>query len=195
MRYPLLRKLRERSYFTVEDLQDLLRIKPESARVLCTRYNRNGFFIRLKKNFYVLTERWENFSKEDFLKISNFLQVPSYISFLTALSLYEVTTQVQRNYFESVSLKRSVRFNIKGVTFNFYKLKKKYYFDFIKKDDIFIATREKAFIDSVYLYSFGKYKIDFSSLDLDKLDKNRIKKILRLYPQKTKSVVEKICGI
>jgi predicted transcriptional regulator of viral defense system len=165
------------------------------VRVLCTRYIRNGFFIRLKKNFYVLTERWENFSKEDFLKISNFLQVPSYISFLTALSLYEVTTQVQRDYFESVSLKRSVRFNIEGVTFSFYKLKKKYYFDFIKKDDIFIATKEKAFIDSVYLYSFGKYKIDFSSLDLDKLDKNKIKKILKLYPQKTKNIVRKICGI
>jgi len=195
MKYPVLRKLRERLYFTIEDLQDLLGIKPGSARVLCTRYIRNGFFIRLKKNFYILTERWENLSREDFLKISNFLQVPSYISFLTALSLYEVTTQVQRDYFEGASLRRSVRFNIMGVTFNFYKLKKEYYFDFIKKGDIFIATREKAFIDSVYLYSFGKYKIDFSSLDLDKLDKIKIKKILRLYPQKTKNIVRKTCRI
>lgn len=193
MRYPELRKLKGKLYFTVDDLQDLLGIKPESARVLCTRYTQNGFFIRFKKNLYVLNESWENFSKEDFLKISNLLQVPSYVSFVTALSLYEITTQVQRDYFESVSLKRSVKFNIKGTAFIFYKLQKKYYFDFIKKDGIFIATKEKAFIDSVYLYSLGRYKMDFGSLDLNKLDKNKIREILKLYPQKIKNIVRKIC--
>lgn len=195
MRYAELRKLKERLYFTVEDLQNLLGIKPESARVLCTRYSKKGIFIRLKKNFYVLNERWDGFSQEDYLKISNLLQVPSYISFMTALSFYEITTQVQRDYFESASVKRSVRFNIKGITFNFYKLKKQHYFDFIKKGDIFIATKEKAFIDAVYLYSFGKYRLDFSSLDLDKLNKGKIKKILKAYPQKTIGIAKKLCGI
>jgi len=195
MRYAELRKLRDRLYFTLQDLQDLLGIKPEYARVLCTRYKEKGIFIRLKKNFYVLNEKWDGFSQEDYLKISNLLQVPSYISFMTALSFYEITTQVQRDYFESASVKRSVSFNINGITFNFYKLKKQYYFDFIKKDDIFIATKEKAFIDAVYLYSFGKYKLDFSSLDLDKLDKDKIKKILKVYPQKTRNIAKKLCGI
>lgn len=195
MEYTELRKLKKRLYFSVEDLQDLLGIKHGSAWVSCSRYTKKGVFIRLKNNLYVLNERWENFTKEDFLRISNFLQVPSYISFMSALAFYEVTTQVQRDFFESASLKRSVRFDIRGVAFNFYKLKKKYYFDFIKKDDIFIATKEKAFIDSVYLYSFGKYKIDFSSLDLDKLDKNKITEILKLYPQKTKNIVRRLCRI
>ncbi len=195
MRYPELKKLKEKLYFTVEDLQEFLGITTGSARNLCSRYSQKGLFVRLKKNLYVLSDSWENFSQKDFLKVSNFLQVPSYISFMTALSLYEVTTQVQRDYLESASLKRSVRFNIKSVDFNFYKLKKKYYFDFTKSNDIFIASKEKAFIDSVYLYSFGKYKIDFSSLALDKLDKNRIKKILDIYPQKTKNIIGKKCRI
>lgn len=195
MNYSNLNKLGKRQFFTVADIQDLFGIKLESAWVLCTRYTKKGVFTRLKKNLYVLNDNWENFSQKDFLKISNFLQVPSYISFMTALSLYEVTTQVQRDYFESASLKRSVKFEIKGVTFNFYKLKKKYYFDFTKNNDIFLASKEKAFIDSVYLYSFGKYKIDFSSLDLDRLDKNRIKKILDIYPQKTRRIIRKKCRI
>lgn len=93
---------------------------------------------------------------------------------MTALFLYEITTQVQRNFFESASLKRSVRSDIKGIAFNFYKIKREYYFDFIKREDVFIATKEKAFIDIVYLYSFGKYKVDFSSLNFDRLDKNKI---------------------
>ncbi|MBI5407937.1 MAG: hypothetical protein HZA14_01065 [Nitrospirae bacterium] len=195
MKYDIVRKLKGNLFFTVEDLQDLLGIKPESARVLCTRYTRKGFFIRLKKNFYVLSERWEGFSREEFLKISNVLQVPSYISFMTALSLYDVTTQVQRGFYESASLKRSVRFDIKGTAFNYYKLQGKYYSDFIKKDGLFIATKEKAFIDSLYLYSFGKYKLDFSSIDLDKLDKGRIAGMIEVYPQKTGNIIRKLCRI
>lgn len=194
-RYSKFKKLRERLIFTLEDLEDLVGIRHESARVLCTRYVRNGLFIRLKRNLYISDERWNNLSREDLLRISNLLQVPSYISFITALSIYEATTQVQRGFFESASLRRSVSFEKEGMVFNYYKLKRQYYFDFVKKDDIFIATKEKAFLDAVYLYSFGKYKIDFSSLDLDKLDKNRIKKLLKLYPEKTRGIVKKICRI
>jgi hypothetical protein len=114
---------------------------------------------------------------------------------MTALSFYEITTQVPRDFFECASLKRSVKFDVRGVAFNFYKLKKEYYSDFVKKEQLFIATKEKAFIDSVYLYSFGKYKLDFNSLDLDKLDKEKIKKALKIYPEKTKAIAEKLCKI
>lgn len=195
MRYAELRTLRGRLYFTVEDMQDLLGIKLESARVLCSRYAKQGLFVRLKKNFYVLSETWVSFSMEKLLRISNILQVPSYISLTTALAFYDVTTQVQRNYFESVSLKRSVNFDIMETVFNFYKIQKRYYFDFIKEGDIFIATKEKAFIDSVYLYSFGKYKIDFASIDIDKLDKNKVINISEIYPEKTKDIIRRICRI
>lgn len=193
--YFKLKKLQKLLYFTIEDLADAFNIKPESARVFCSRYAKKGLLIRLKRNFYTLYEKWENNSQEDFLKISNFLQVPSYISFMTALSFYEVTSQIQRNFFENTCLKRTAKYEIKGVILNFYKLNKKYYFNFVKKGDIFIATKEKAFLDAIYLYSFGKYKIDFSSLDLDKLDKTKIKKLLKVYPQKTKRIVSKLCKI
>jgi predicted transcriptional regulator of viral defense system len=195
MRYPELRKLKSRLFFTVEDLRDLLGIKIESATVLCTRYTQRGIFVRLKKNFYVLSEAWEGFSNEDFLKLSNFLQVPSYVSFTTALSFYEATTQVQRNFFESASIKRSIRYNIKGTVFNYYKIQEKYYFDFIKKGEIFIATSEKAFMDSVYLYSFGKYKMDFSAVDIAKLDKKKLKELSEVYPEKTRGSLKRLCGI
>jgi len=195
MKYQELAKLRERLYFTVADLADAFQVKPESARVVCSRYVKNGLFIRLKNNFYVLDEKWVNFSREDFLKISNFLQVPSYISFMTALGLYGITTQVPRNFFESASLKRSKRLNIKGVAFNYYKLKKQFYFGFIKNDNIFIATKEKAFIDSAYLYSFGKYKLDISSLNLAKLDKGILNKTIKTFPKKTQLTLRKICKI
>lgn len=195
MNYDLLQNLQRNPFFTVGDLSELLKIKQVSARVLCNRYVKKNIFVRLKRNMYILDQSWQNFSREDFLQAANILQVPSYISFMTALSFYDVTTQIQRNFFESASLKRSVKFDIKETVFNYYKLKKLYYFNFVKKDNIFIATKEKAFVDSIYLYSFGKYKLDISSLDISKLDKNRLRKIVRIFPSKTRRVVNKICRI
>jgi len=195
MNYAILRRLAEKLYFTVKDLEDILGIKPESARVLCSRYVKAGVFVRLKNNFYVLQQNWDKLSKEDFFRIANLLQVPSYISFMTALSAYEVTTQVQRGFFESAAIKRSVRFNVLDTTFNYYKLKKEYYFDFLKSGQYFIASKEKAFLDSVYLYSFGKYKLDLASLDLTKLSTVKIKKNLKIYPIQTKLIMEKLCKI
>jgi len=195
MKYLKLRRLKKKLYFTVEDVASVLNIKQSSARVMCSRYVKNGFFIRLKNNFYVLSENWDKFSREDFLRISNYIQVPSYISYMTALMKYGVTTQVQQNFFESCSLKRTKVFDVGGIEFRYYKIKKDYYSGFERKNDIFLATKEKAFIDTIYLYSFGKHRIDFSSLDLDKLDKEKIIEIINIFPAKTKKLVRKLCEI
>lgn len=195
MRYHELRQLRGFDYFTPENVSVLLNIKPSSALVLCARYTEKGLFVRLKKNLYVLRERWEQNSYQDFYKISNILQVPSYISLMTALSFYEVTTQVQRGLFESVCLKRTIRYEINGITFNFCKVKRELYSDFVRTNDFFIATKEKAFLDAVYLYSYGKYAFDIDSIDIKKLDLKRLKRLLRQFPEKTVKAVKKICKI
>jgi predicted transcriptional regulator of viral defense system len=142
-----------------------------------------------------LREKWDNLSLEEFFKISNFLQVPSYISLMNALSYYEITTQMQKDFFESASLRRSKRLSLDGVIFNYYKLKREYYFGFQKTKEIFIALPEKAFLDSIYLYSLGKYKFDLSSLDLSKLNLNKLKEMLATYPFNIKKAIKKICGI
>lgn len=195
MNYPKLNKLKEKLYFTSADVKEIFGITLASAQVLCSRYVKKGIFARLKNNFYVLDGDWNNLSKETLFKITNFLQVPSYISFMSALSFYEVTTQVQRDFYESASLKRSVSFECKGSKFNFYKLKQEYYFGFKKVDGIFIADKEKALVDAVYLYSFGKYKLDFSSIDFKAFDKKTILQISRVFPEKTKNLLEKLCNL
>jgi len=173
----------------------LLNIKPSSAKVFCSRYADNALFVRLKKDLYILKERWQRNSTNDFYRISNFLNVPSYISLMTALSFYEVSTQVQRGVFESICIKRTAKYEIEGIIFNFYKVKKDLYSDFIKKDSFFIATKEKAFLDAIYLYSFGKYAFDIASIDEKKLDKKLLKKMLEKYPDKTKKVAKAIWKI
>ncbi|MEN6422493.1 MAG: hypothetical protein ABFD76_11165, partial [Smithella sp.] len=125
----------------------------------------------------------------------NILQVPSYISLMSALAYYDVTSQVQKSYQESICLKRSIVYNVREAVFNYIKLQEQYYGDFVKTDGIFIASKEKAFMDAAYLYSFGKYRFDIDSLDIKKLDMKKLKNILKIYPQKTKETVKKLCGI
>jgi predicted transcriptional regulator of viral defense system len=194
MIYPLLRSIENRLFFSVEDVAELLGINPSSAHVLCSRYVQKGLLIRLKRNFYVLAERWRNLGRDDFLVLANFLQVPSYISFLSALFYYEITTQVPRMAWESASLKRSKLLSVQGVEFRYYKIARHLYLGFQKEDGFFIAEREKAFLDSIYLSSFGRYSLDIPALDLGKLEKEGLEGWLRYYPESTKRLVSEICG-
>ena len=51
--------------------------------------------------------------------LANLAQTPSYISLATALDYYELTTQIQRTFFESVALKRTKRINVDGHIFRY----------------------------------------------------------------------------
>ena len=194
MNYISIRKLKDKPFFSIHQVSEVLNIKPSSAKVLCSRYAQNGIMIRLKRNFYILREKWENLSFDEFYYITNILQIPSYISFMTALNYYNITTQVQRAYFESACIKRTNNFTIENKIFNYYKLQKKLYFGFERKDNFFIATKEKSFIDCLYLYSFGKYAFDISSIELDKLDPDEIEKMIKIYPEKTQKTFVKLYG-
>ena len=190
-----LQELSRKTCFTLEDVAQSLGMHTASARVLCSRYVRQGVLIRLKKGFYTTAWKWENLNRQYFFKIANILQVPSYISLMSALAYYEVTTQAQNNYQENICLKRSIVYNVREAVFNYVKVQARYYGDFVKTDGIFIATKEKAFVDAAYLYSFGKYKFDVDSLDMKKLDIKKLRSIIKIYPQKTKETVKRLCWI
>ena len=88
---------------THHDVAQTLGIKLGSAEVWCSRYVRKGLLTRLKRGLYVKTENLAHMSQTGLFEIANILQVPSYISLMTALSYYGITTQVQRNFLESIS--------------------------------------------------------------------------------------------
>lgn len=190
-----LQELSKKAYFTIDEVAQRLALQPDSTRVWCSRHVRQGTLVRLKNGFYTTAWKWESLSRLDLFKIANILQVPSYLSLMTALAYYEITTQVQSSYQESICLKRSTVFNVRDAVFNYVKMQKPYYGDFVKTDGIFIATKEKAFLDAAYLFSFGKYRFDMDSLDLEKLDLKKLKNLLGVYPQKTRETVRRICGI
>ena len=125
--------------------------------------------------------------REDKFLLANMGQVPSYISLMTALDYYEIATQVQRDFFESVAVKRSKEIYLDGSIFRYVKVATSLYHEFKKEKNFFIASPEKALVDAFYLISYGSYGIDISSLDATKLDRKEIERLSRKFPLKTDS--------
>jgi len=182
----------EKPYFSHEDVAGLLAIKKESAAVLCTRYVKKGLLTRLKRDLYARAETVAHLSITDLYRIANLLQVPSYVSLVTALSHYGVSTQVQRGFVESVSMKRTKAFERGGITFRYVKVSAALYGGFIKDQGAFIASPEKALLDSIYLASMGRYTLDVASLDLNKLDRKKLVRLAANHPSKTQKFLERL---
>jgi predicted transcriptional regulator of viral defense system len=169
-------------YFTTGDIARALGISPGSANVTAVRYCKKGYIVRIKRGFYVLKTKWENLQEKDIFSIANILQVPSYISLVTALSYYGITTQLQQGYIESIALKRTKSVNIKETAFTYTRIADKLYYGFTREKDVFIASPEKAFLDAFYLSGMGKYSFDMNSIDKSKLDREKIEKFSEDFP-------------
>jgi predicted transcriptional regulator of viral defense system len=178
-------------YFGYEEIARVLGISPASARVSASRYVRQGLLVRVKRNMYMLREVWNAVGKAEKFLLVNMGQTPSYISLMTALDYYEITTQVQRDFFESVAIKRTKEIRIDGSVFRYSKIAGNLYFGFKKEKGFFIATPEKAIVDAFYLMSYGRYALDISALDTDKLDRNEIIRLSLEFPSKTKTMLKK----
>ena len=189
MRPQELKKIK-RLYFGYEDIAKALGISRPSAKVTANRYVRHDLLVRVKKNMYVLKEKWDTAGTEEKFIIANLAQVPSYISLMTALDYHEITTQVQRDLFESVAVKRTKEISVDRTVFQYTRINADLYFGFVKQKGFFMATPEKAFLDAIYLMSLGRYDLDLASMDIDKLDRVQLKGMVRKFPLKTQKVLE-----
>lgn len=184
-------KLRKISklYFGYEELSRTLGISTASARVTASRYVKMGLLVRIKRNLYMLKETWDASGPSEKFVLANLGQTPSYISLLTALDFHNVSTQMQQNYIESIVLQRTRTIDIEGTLFRYTKIAAPLYSGFARQDGFFVASPEKALVDAVYLVSFGRYALDFSSIDPEKINPHEIAKISKPYPCRTKTML------
>ena len=184
----------QKPFFSLDDVAYTLGIQPGSAAVLCSRYVKKGLLVRLKRGLYARTEQLRNYGQQDLFRLANFLQVPSYISLTTALSYHGLTTQVQRGFFESISLKRTRKFEVGQFTFLYSKISLDLYKGFERGEDVFIALPEKALLDSLYLASLGRYSLDTSALDLTKVNGEVLENLSSFFPSRLRTFMENCCG-
>ena len=189
-------KLRElasikKLYFGYEEIANVFGISASSAKVTASRYVKQGLLMRIKKNLYVRRDVWNATTIEERFLLANLGQVPSYISLTTALEYYEVTTQLQRSFFESVAVKRTKEISLNGSVFRYTKVTSGLYFGFKKEKGFFIASPEKALLDALYLMSYGRYSIDISALDAPKLDRDEVKRLSMRFPFRTQNILRR----
>lgn len=178
---------------TSNDIANILDIKKESAKVSATRLNKKNSLIRLKKDLYITKTKFQYLTEEKYFRIANLLQTPSYISLTTALSYHNITTQQQRNYIESIALKRTKNVTINDIEFTYTLIKKNMYQGFELKNDFFIALPEKALSDAIYLTSLKRYNCDFDAIDFNKINITSVSNYLKNANQKTILFWEKLC--
>jgi predicted transcriptional regulator of viral defense system len=188
MKLQELKKIRK-LYFGYEEIAKVFGISASSAKVTASRYVRQGLLMRIKKNLYVRREEWNAIGVEERFLLANLGQVPSYISLMTALEYYDATTQVLRNFFESVAIKRTKEISLNGSAFRYTKVTSGLYFGFKKEKGFFIATPEKALLDAFYLMSYGRYSIDISALNASKLDRDEVKRLSMRFPLRTQNML------
>jgi len=176
--------------FSTSQVAQALRITPPSARLSCHRYVKRGDILRLKRDVYILKSAWNQSDFRKRCEIANRLQVPSYVSFLSALAYYELTTQIPQSGIESAAMLRTKTYAAEGFEFCYLKLKPSLYFGFVKKDNFFIASPEKAFLDAIYLSWMGRYYLDRSALEAAKLNKKRTMALAKRFPRKVRNEAE-----
>jgi len=181
----ILREL-DKNYYTISDLRMITKLPLDSLYVALSRLSKNNSLIRLTSGIYILADKYNKIDT-----IANALYQPSYLSFETALSRYGILSQVPYLLTFATS-RKSLKKKLGDVAVEYRKLKSNLFFGYEKVDSLFIAAPEKAFLDTLYLISFGKLNINIDSLDLKEIDLKKAKKISLQYPERTKQLFKKI---
>jgi len=179
-----LRKI-DKDYFTLNDLAKIWQGKKAVLKVILSRLIKANKLKKIQRNVYILPEKTSEIEK-----IANELYSPSYLSFESALSRWGILSQIPYTLTFAAPLKtKTLIFD--GQRIEYRQLKKELIFGFLSKDGLYIAEPEKVLLDTFYLASMGKLKINFENLEYDKIKKRKLLFWLKNYPLKTKQLLKK----
>jgi predicted transcriptional regulator of viral defense system len=157
--------------FSKIEFRRLMRISQISAQKLLERYTEKGVFVRLKGGLYTL-----KLNCPSGYLIANKLYHPSYISFETALSYYNIIPETVYS-FTSATTKTTRCFKVENQVFNYHKLKKIAYagYQLIRfgEETVLFAEKEKALVDYFYYVFLGKKTLN-ERLQIRNLNKKKL---------------------
>lgn len=162
-----------KSYFSFADLKKISDLSDESLKVAISRMIKSGEIIKLKKGVYasdISKINWESFAVET--------HSPSYLSFEWALSKYNILSQKPVNL-TLATTKRSKKITTPQNIIIYHHLQPKLFWGFIREDNYLLADPEKAFLDLAYVSLNGYAKFDVEEMNLELLDKVKLKKYLK----------------
>lgn len=184
----ILKKLEkfEKSYFTTDDLRNILSPSGKGFTTTVKRLTDKGILERLNIGIYRLKAGPWHLDK-----IANQLYYPSYLSFLSALSRYGIIGQIPYSL-TFATCKKSKKMMLAETEVVYCQLKPELFFGYKLEDGMNIAYPEKALLDQIYLASLGKAYIDFEELTLIDLNKKRFNDYSRRFPKRIRKKVREI---
>lgn len=157
-----------KSFFTVADLEKILKMERNVLYVALNRFVKSGVLIRLKRGIYL-----PEFQTLELEKTANELYYPSYLSFEEALSRYGILSQIPYTL-TFATTKTSKKLNLAGREIEYRKLKDELFFGFALINGVYIAEPEKAVLDELYLISKGKAASEINEWSLAGLNKGKL---------------------
>lgn len=175
-----------KAYFTLADLEKVLGLSRKSLYVTVNRLVKEGTLIHLRRNTYqVFTELL------DVEKMANELYYPSYVSFETALSKHGILSQIPYTV-TLATVRPSKKMLIRNVEVEYRHIKEDLFFGYSMVDTKYLADREKALLDMLYLVSRGRTAIHLEELDLKDVDRNRFDEYVKRFPPYLAPLVKEV---
>ena len=135
---------------------------------------------------YILPEKYAQIDL-----VANSLYDPSYLSFESALARYGLLSQVPYTLTFATTRKT---FKVKSaeLAIEYRRIQPALFFGYVKANSLFVATPEKAFLDTVYFASFGKAAVPLEDLDVRKLHPPLLARIAKRFPRRTRQLLDRI---
>ena len=168
--------------------QDAEKIAPHTAMFL-SRAVKNGLIHRINQGNYV-NSFLNGFPRVE--DVACFLKPPSYITCEWALNFHGISLQVPVvctvvTLSTSVGEKRNIQYQ--GITIEFSKISKNLYFGFTNHGNFYLATPEKAILDTLY---YRKKIPVYDELDLDSIDYDVLFRMAEKFPTSVSRAAHKI---
>lgn len=160
----------EKPVFTIADISKITAKNAAYVRLYMHRLKKQGRIEEIEKGKYALNET-------DPLCIASNIAFPAYVSFLSALGYYNITTQLPRTIFvASANSKKEIKKQDYSV--KFVKLKSKKIFGYRREKYhgkiIFIGELEKVIADSLFLPEYCPIDETFNAIMEGEYDASKL---------------------
>lgn len=158
--------------FSTRDLKLLLGISEAATQRLLWRYVKRGLLVKLRRGLYALAGNIPS----SYL-VANKLYQPSYISFDTALSYYDIIPETIYPVTSATTM-ITREFIATGATYIYHRIKKEAYTGYkparYRDTIILIAEPEKALADYLYFVDIKRRGLHYERMDLKKISQKKL---------------------
>src|SRR6056297_427557 len=170
----------DQTVFTIKDLALIWNCsQPKLIWARVNDYAKGGKLYRIRKGIYAKDKNYNKF------ELANKIYTPSYISLETVLAKENIINQYYETIFVISYLTREIKAD--GNNIRIKKIKDEILNNnkgIKQKDNYSIATKERAFLDALYLYK------DYYFDNLNPLNKEKILKLAQIY--NNKALIKKV---